>query len=520
MGVSEYIITKLYNEDKDFIKNARIDKVLKISDRNIGLIIYNKGKSKTLLISLEANLPLYLLGESLISFVEETNGFFATLKRHIEFGNIYNFEKVENDRIVKFNIRKRLPTFVYEETTLIFEMIPLRTNLILVDKNNVIIDAFHKSQGFDEKNPIIKGAKYFIKEFPNKKINKNDSLEELKYKVSRKEYEYLSSLDDLKRKEMLDLMLSNNDYYILKSDISSLPLQDSKKLKKDEIIEYIIKSKEKEGRDNHFKTLINFVDKKVKSLSKKVINLKNDLEKCEHSEIYKDYGTLLYYGSSNYKKGDESVLIEGVNIPLKKDKDLNQNAALYFKKYKKAKSGIIALEEQIEKTKKELSYFCELQIQIKYGKEDDLKQVIMQLENDNYLKSQKMISKKKNKPQVFTPHMVIYNGVKISYGLSSFQNDYLTFTLAHKEDTFLHIKDYHGPHVIIFSDNVSDDVLLFASELSLYFANKTSGEVLYAKRKNIKKIPAKTGMVELKEYKEIHIASLRKESISILERLN
>lgn len=517
MSVSEYVIQKLYDEDKDIILGARIDKILKINNKNIAFIIYHHGESKTLLFSLDPNLPIYLLGQTLVSFVEETNGFCVMLKKYLEYGVINSFEKVDNDRIIKLTIKKKLPTYVYQTTTLVFEMIPMRANMLLLDEEDKIIDAFHKSEGFEGNNAVIKGLKYVTKKVDSKKINLNDSLEDIRFKVSRKEYNYLSSLDEetfLKTKEQL---LNSNVYYLSDNDISFMPLKNSLALNKEDLLEALLKKREKEAKKNHFHGIIDFIEKKCNSLNKKINKLKMDLKACENYEIYKDYGNLLFYGSSSYQKGDKQVEIEGVVIPLKADKDLSSNAKDYFKRYKKSRSGIIQIQEQITLTEKELSYFAELKSQIEYASEEDYKQIIYQLENDHYLNKKNQYGKKKKEEKVFNPHVIVYKGIKIAYGLSSFQNDYLTFTLANKEDIFLHVKDYHGPHVIIFDENPSDDVLLFGAEVSLYFASKTTGEVYYAKRKNIKKIPAKTGMVELNEYKEIHLISLREETIKIIK---
>lgn len=517
MGVSEYIIQKLYNQDKDFIVNSRIDKILKINNKNFAFVIYNKGLSKTLLFSLEPNLPIYLLGDSLVSFVEENSGFITILKKYLEFGTIVDFEKVENDRIIKLKVRKRLPTYIYEISTLVFEMIPMRANIILLDDNEKIIDAFHKSEGFEDKFAICKGLKYHIQSVASKKINITDDMESIRLKVSRKEYDYLSKLSEEEFLNVKQIMCDVDTFYLSKNDISALKISDSRCLKKDELLAAVLSQKEKEGRDNHFVHVINFVQKKCLSLEKKLRNLHDDLIKCENSSLYKDYGSLLFYGSTEYNKGDEKVVIEGKTIPLKRDLNLHDNALLYFKKYKKAKSGIEQIQNQIALTEKELAYFEELKSQITFADSEDYKQIITQLENDNYFKKQKVIKKHKEE-KVFNPHIIVYQDVKIGYGLSSFQNDYLTFTLAHKEDIFLHIKDYHGPHVIIFNDNPNEDVMLFACEICLYFAAKNTGDVYYARRKHIKKIPAKTGMVELNEYKEVHIVSIRESTLEVLNK--
>ncbi len=518
MSVSEYVIKKLYESDKEIIIGSRIDKILKIDDKNFAFIIYQKNKSYTLLFSLEANLPIYLLGDNLISFVQETNGFFSILKKYLEYGQILQFEKIKNDRIIKLKIKKRLPNYLYKITTLVFEMIPLRANVILLDENDIIIDAFHKSDSLDAKYLLIKGIKYKIEENVSKTINIDETLDSIKFKVSRREYQYLASLNKDEFQNTLKNLLKSDNYYLTENDISCIPLNNNP-LKKDELFSSLIKKREYLGRKKHYQQLISFIEKKYISLKKKSQNLKNDLQKCNEHLNYKDIGNLLYYGASCYEKGASEIIIDGIKIKLNQAKNLSENANEYFKKYKKAKSGIQQLTEQIELTNKELSYFEELKLQIIYADDEAYNQIKNQLENDGYLKAKHSNSKKSKNIKIFNPHIINYQNVKIGYGLSSFQNDYLTFTLAHKNDIFLHIKDYHGPHIIIFDENPSEDVLLFAGEVSLYFANQITGDVQYTKRKNIKKIPAKTGMVELIEYKLMHINKIRKETKQILEKL-
>ena len=126
---------------------------------------------------------------------------------------------------------------------------------------------------------------------------------------------------------------------------------------------------------------------------------------------------------------------------------------------------------------------------------------------------------KNKKEKVYNPKIINFQGTKIGFGSSSYQNEYLTFTLSKKEDYFLHIKDYHGPHVIIFSPSPKDEEILFASEICLYYAKKSSGEVYYTQRKNVKKVPSSRGKVSFDKYQVIFINQIREETISYLKNL-
>lgn len=518
MACSDYVLTRLYEEFHSSIEGARIDRVLNIGDKSIAFILYHNGKTKTLMLSLVPTLPLCLVGEDIVPFVEESHGFMDILKKYIEHGQILSFEKIRGDRILKFHVRKRLPTYVYEETTLVFELIPLRANLILLDKENKIIDAFHKSDGFEGARPILKGLTYLFFDNGNRMILEEDTLDSIKSKVSRKEFAYLSSLSDVEFLNAKKKMMTGKEFFVTESDVSLLPLKEAKMFLKEQLLGNFLWQRKKDALKLRYQEIVHFILQRYQALKRKEERIQMDLKKCENSDTFLEYGQLLYYGSETYKKGDKEVNIEGVLIPLRSDKNLQQNAQEYFKRYKKSKIGVEKLKEQLIKTKKDITYFEELKTQCIFADEEDYQDIIKQLQEDCYLKTQKGKKKRKKEEKVFHPHFLTYRNMKIGYGLSSFQNDYLTFTLAHKNHYFLHAKDAHGPHVIVFSEQPENEVLLFAAEIACFYASLDGGDVYVTERKNVKKIPAKTGLVEISNYKEIHLTKIREETKLILNQ--
>ena len=147
-----------------------------------------------------------------------------------------------------------------------------------------------------------------------------------------------------------------------------------------------------------------------------------------------------------------------------------------------------------------------------------MEDILQELKKDGYLPKEKNQNNKKNKPKVYTPHYIQSNdGYKIGFGISSYQNEALTFELARKDDYFLHIKDSHGPHVIIFSSDPSKEAITLACEIAIYFANKTAGEVILLDKKDVKKVPGKIGMVTFSSHQTITIPSIREESIKLFK---
>ena len=119
--------------------------------------------------------------------------------------------------------------------------------------------------------------------------------------------------------------------------------------------------------------------------------------------------------------------------------------------------------------------------------EDDIMQIKLLLAEKGIIKK----SNKKQKQPVSKPmEFLSDSGIKILVGKNNIQNDELTFS-AQQNELWLHIKDFHGSHVIVKSDTPDDKTIEQAAALAAFYS-KTKGEGLCAidatKRKHVKKI--------------------------------
>ena len=110
---------------------------------------------------------------------------------------------------------------------------------------------------------------------------------------------------------------------------------------------------------------------------------------------------------------------------------------------------------------------------------------------------------------------IIYDNVKISFGKNASSNNELTFKIANKDDWYLHIKDYHGAHIIIHNPNPSNAVKLVAAELCLILSNKSAGDIMITNMKNVKKGHA-LGEANLLNYTTITLNKVRESTIELL----
>ena len=130
-----------------------------------------------------------------------------------------------------------------------------------------------------------------------------------------------------------------------------------------------------------------------------------------------------------------------------------------------------------------------------------------------------MYKKPKNLKNAAKPYYILFNDTKIGFGKNSLQNDNLTFKYASKDDYFIHLKNMHSNHVIIFKNNLDDKTLEFALEFALFLSNKKDGEVILAKCKAIKK-GKEPGLVLLSNYESYYIKEFHYDFNEYLKNVN
>lgn len=522
MAISNHTLNRIYLHYKDRLEGVKISKIVKISAYDFSFILYS-GKQEALIVSLEPLHPYFLVSSSYFSTLKENSLFVVYLKKYFENGKILRVEKVKNDRIIVLTIRKTTNTFQVVTHKLIVELIPHRTNAIIVDENDVILFAMKMSSSPSEERAVIKGLHYLYPESSDKEITEKDTLETLKGKIgvtSYKDILYRIEKEGETLPEILQEILQSQNYYVYKDDILSVPLHSfpSQKIDLEEISEIYERKEREKYKKQRFNQVFHLVDHKLKGLKKKLGNLEKDLAKNEKKRDYVEIGNLLFTHRDLYRKGMERICIEGKEIELNPNLGLNENAESYFRQYRKGKVALIEIRKQREITEERIEFFETIANQLSFATPEDMEDIVLELKNNGYIKETAK-KKEKKKERTFSPHFIRYRECRIGFGLSSYQNDFLTFTLAKKEDRFLHIKDFPGAHVVVFSSSPDDEVLLFAGELSLFLSGKESGEVYLSKRGDIRKIPAHIGKVQFDRYTIISLHSIREETKEFLSSL-
>ena len=196
---------------------------------------------------------------------------------------------------------------------------------------------------------------------------------------------------------------------------------------------------------------------------------------------------------------DENLSV--VEIPLDPSLTPQQNAAKYFKDYKKSCGAVQSLGFLIENDSREIEYLESVQESLERSKTlSDIAEIREELSLGGYIRQiHKKQPRKKSQPQLTEYKSV--EGYRILVGKNNLQNDYITCTLAQKGDMWFHTKNIHGSHVVVLcgGEALSDQTITFAARLAAKNSKAAASSnvpVDYTPIKYVKKpAGAKAGMV-------------------------
>ena len=198
-------------------------------------------------------------------------------------------------------------------------------------------------------------------------------------------------------------------------------------------------------------------------------NLEEKHEAFKNAEQLKHQGDLilsygyLIDGKSNFLECEDYETGKTVRLMIDPKKNAQDNAAEYYKKYKKAVSGADELVHDIEIMKKQLEKLDALYEEIK--NEKNPVKIEQLLRRDTTPKQQQ----KKTHPGLdYT-----VDGWYILVGRDANENDELLRHHVRGDDLWLHVRDFPGGYVFIKArkgKTVPLDILLDAANLAVYYS--------------------------------------------------
>lgn len=181
-----------------------------------------------------------------------------------------------------------------------------------------------------------------------------------------------------------------------------------------------------------------------------------------------------------------------VTVPLDPLLTPQQNAAKYYKRYAKAKTAEKYLREQMDLARRDLEYLESVLAEIGQAEtEADFLDIRAELREAGFLKKQGKGKKDKSRPAAPWEFRT-GSGLRVLVGRNNRQNDKLTLKDADRRDLWLHTQKIHGSHVILrcAGQAPSEEDIAQAAMLAAWFSQaRESGNVPvdYTEVRNVKK---------------------------------
>lgn len=532
-GLFTYAMT---NELAATITGGRITKIHQPYLNEIVLTIRSQGRNSKLLLSAHPSYARVQVTEEDYDNPATPPLFCMMLRKHLEGNIIEEITQKDMDRMIIFKIKGRNEIGDLSYKKLIVEIMGRHSNIVLIDdEKELILDSIkHVSYAINRYRAILPGQPYIWPPNQNKlnpfEANEEDILKKIDFnsgKIDKQLVDGFSGISPLFAKEIIKKAGIANRLTVPKTFLSFI-----EKIKANEIAPSLMFNKQKDyfyllplehvGEDYRtFSTLSKLLDAyyfgkaerdRVKQISGDIERLlKNEIEKNEvkinkllhtleeakKSDLYQLHGELLTAHMYAISKGMKDVTVENyyddnnlVTIPLNPIKTPSENAQIYFQKYNKSKNALSHAKEQIEKAKEELLYLDNVLQQLESAAPKDIEEIKEELSEQGYMKATVKKGQKKQKSHPELEHYVSTDGTSIFVGKNNKQNDYLTTKLAKKNELWLHTKDIPGSHVVIRSENPTEETIKEAAVLAAYNskARKSSRvPVDYTKVKYVRK---------------------------------
>ena len=504
---------------------GRVDKIHQPSKGELLIALRTFDGVKKLLINTVSGTSRLHLTNADIENPKQPPMFCMLMRKHLSSAKLVDIRQPEYERVIMldFDASNELGDIV--RLTLAVELMGRRSNLLLMDENQKIIDSIKRISSETSETPVLPGVIYSLpesddrlsltecsrgefedklSEFPKMELSKGIMktfggispvfARECAFFTSHSSEVIVGEMTDDHRDRLWfyvkkireQLEKGENKYTVLKTTSGELKdfcfcnidlyggLMITKHFDSpSQLLDYFYSERDTLSRTRQkaqdlFRLLANTIDR----TESRVKNQQLELKDCEKREQLKQYGDLITANLYALEKGmNEARLInfydpEQPKVTVKLDKRLTpvQNAQKYFKEYRKLDTAEKVLEKLIAQGEEEAKYLdTVLDALTRARTEGDIAALRQELTEQGYISR----SRQKGKPPKALPPMKFRSseGYEIRVGRNNAQNDRLTCKEAKKTDVWLHAKDITGCHVIISCPDTPDAAKFTPDEL-------------------------------------------------------
>jgi predicted ribosome quality control (RQC) complex YloA/Tae2 family protein len=561
MYLDAYTLSALTDEFLDTLVGGRIQDVLDVDETAVGLEVYAARKRRYLYISADPNTPrIHFVEERLRRGLPKPTPLGLLLRRHIEGGSVAHVSQPSWERILQIDIDGNEGA-----VTLIIEPMERRSNILLV-QDGIVLDCMRRVRpGENRARVSMPGQPYMLPPAQVGKFAPTDvSASQLQDWLAteqdpkRKTHQVLTvkllGFSPLLAKEVVHRACGHSEQLAATAEVQ--PLYDALV----SVISPLSRRQwqpgiaENDGRVTAFSVYALHAQTgwhEVESLSAALLayygapvgehaydrakepvrealteaqtkvsarlnSLRRSMTDDSEREVLRQSGELIlayqYALAPEQAELRAQYVADQPEMVIKLDPQLSplENAQRYFEKYNKAKRALDDVPRLIEENEAELAYLQQLGVDLDLaGSYPDIDEVQQALQRAGYWRgtAQRVPGGQKSAPL----RVVTADGYVLWVGRNSRQNEQVTFDKGSPLDTWLHVRDVPGAHVIIKSDGraIPEAIVERAAGLAAYFSplrGEGKAPVDVTQRIHVRKIKgAAPGMVTYRNERTIMV---------------
>jgi predicted ribosome quality control (RQC) complex YloA/Tae2 family protein len=552
-----FVLKALVDDLRQHLPGATVSKVFQMSGDDLLLRLW-RGHDLRLLLSTHPHLQRLHLTASRFDNPQRPPRFAAFLRAHLQHTRVLDITVQPYDRVVHLTWER--PGEPAPALTLIHELTAAHANIVLVDAAGVILDALkHVSPDTRHRRAILPGQPYVPLPSPPQRLllsaltyehllqlHQQGMLDSLHLQrliiglapelateilhcsqgVSQQCWEILQQLRQHYEQNTLPLsictMPHGHRHLSILPCTSGAATVESFPSPQEAVAAFYEPAMQAalvaSVRSEVQKTL----RQRRQKLQTKMANLQQDAEKLQSYLPYQHYGTLLV--AQRVSRGATSATVVDyyhpeqptITIPLDSRLSGQDNAQAYFKKHRKAKTGLAKVQTLLEQCRAEAAHLERLAQQLEQAEDwHTLHALVEPRTGKQQLAAPQPRVAVRSHPTPALPYrtFVSSDGYTLHCGKSNQGNDTLLRQVATPDDLWLHAHRQAGAHVLLKvppRQEVPHRTLVEAAALAAYYSKgRQVGvvEVIYTRAKHVHKFRgASPGQVRVTEYRTLEVA--------------
>jgi predicted ribosome quality control (RQC) complex YloA/Tae2 family protein len=475
--------------------------VQRVYEPERGMIIlhfYTQGRQPGLLFSTDSKYARVHVTYKKYQSQAQPSPFCMLLRKYLIGGRAISFTNPPLERVLEIDFD---PPDGMPKVKLIAEIMSRRSNLILISEDGIILGAartaswdknpvraiqpgekYRPAPPQDKLNPLEMDAASFNKTF-NELITGGKSAEQALFgtaggisPLTAKELLHRSGWDNSRMEESIAKLFTETKALFAGSDAGKLqpvmlparsiyaamplthlpPAEQQEFINVNEMLDRFYATVIRDNREKELKNQLNSaVEKRLSALYKKLREQEKELQAAAQADQFRLYGELLLAYADRVPVGAERVVLpdiynpdEEIIVPLNPSKSASTNAQKHFSRYRKAKKGQDEIKKHLGKTRVDIKYCEELLYTIENNADASLEEIRQEMIEAGFLR-EKLKNQRKSTALPQPLNFKASSGRTILVGRNNRQNDYITFKAAVRRDSWFHVRQLPGGHVIL-----------------------------------------------------------------------